>query len=103
MSLPSTCGTTSRMMRRAANLKSFRQQAAWCRHMASLMLDPRDVAQWLGYSEDWDRMADREEKTTRGVKRKLPEAFAWPASAIRALAARKAAPSRASHASATFR
>jgi hypothetical protein len=57
------------MMRRAANLKSFRQQAAWCRHMASLMLDPRDLAQWLGYSEDWDRMADREEKTARGDRK----------------------------------
>jgi hypothetical protein len=47
------------------NTKSFRQQAGWCRHMASLMRTEEDAARWLAYSDEWERMADLEDVFAR--------------------------------------
>lgn len=56
------------------NAASFRQQARWCRHMATLMRAPEDKELWLTYSDDWDRMADQEELAKRRAEAPAPQA-----------------------------
>jgi hypothetical protein len=60
-------GDAMRSSKSSHPLNRFREQAEWCRHMATLARAAWDADRWRNYSEEWEELAEQRQSVDRGL------------------------------------